>query len=96
MSYRQARNYTVKYKEKGIEGLQNRRDRYKSESEMSELEKLRVETRALRAKKTCGNGGSLSKKTCRDRKEVGLSIIWHESIYLAIKEINEQCHYPIL
>lgn len=51
VSYQQARNYTVKYKEKGIEGLQDRRGRRKPESEMSELEKLRAENRILRAEK---------------------------------------------
>lgn len=51
MSYQQARSYTLKYKEKGVEGLQDRRSRRKPESEMSELEKLRAENRVLRAEK---------------------------------------------
>ena len=51
VSYQQARSYTLKYKEKGVEGLQDRRGRRKPESEMSELERLRAENRVLRAEK---------------------------------------------
>lgn len=51
VSYQQARNYTVKYESKGIEGLQDKRGKRKSEDEMSELEKLRAENRILRAAK---------------------------------------------
>lgn len=51
VSYQQARSYTLKYQEKGVEGLQDRRGRRKPESEMSELEKLRAENRVLRAEK---------------------------------------------
>lgn len=51
ISYHQARSYTLKYKEKGIEGLRDQRGRRKPESEMSELEKLRAENRILRAEK---------------------------------------------
>ena len=51
VSYQQARNYTLKYQEKGAEGLQDRRGRRKPESEMTELEKLRAENRILRAEK---------------------------------------------
>ena len=51
VSYQQARNYTLKYQEKGVEGLRDKRGRRKPESEMSELEKLRAENRILRAEK---------------------------------------------
>lgn len=51
ISYQQARSYTVKYEEKGIEGLQDKRGKRKSEDEMSELEKLRAENRVLQAQK---------------------------------------------
>lgn len=47
----QARNYTVKYKEKGVEGLRDRRGKRKSQDEMNELEKLRAEVKILRAEK---------------------------------------------
>ena len=51
ISYQQARNYTVKYKEKGVEGLRDRRGKRKSQDEMNELEKLRAEVKILRAEK---------------------------------------------
>lgn len=51
ISYQQARNYTVKYEEKGVEGLQDRRGKRKSQDEMDELEKLRAEIKILRAEK---------------------------------------------
>ena len=51
ISYQQARNYTVKYEEKGVEGLQDRRGKRKSQDEMDELEKLRAEVKILRAEK---------------------------------------------
>ena len=49
ISYQQARNYTIKYEEKGVEGLQDRRGKRKSQDEMDELEKLRAEVKILRA-----------------------------------------------
>ncbi|MDD7739274.1 MAG: helix-turn-helix domain-containing protein [Lachnospiraceae bacterium] len=51
ISYQQARSYTVKYEEKGVEGLQDRRGKRKSQDEMNELEKLRAEVKILRAEK---------------------------------------------
>ena len=51
ISYQQARNYTIKYEEKGVEGLQDRRGKRKSQDEMDELEKLRAEVKILRAEK---------------------------------------------
>ena len=51
VSYQQARSYTVKYEANGIEALRDRRGRKKPLDEMSELEKLRVENRILRAEK---------------------------------------------
>jgi len=51
ISYQQARNYTLKYEEKGVEGLRDRRGKRKSQDEMSELEKLRAEVKILRAEK---------------------------------------------
>lgn len=51
ISYQQARNYTVKYETKGIQGLQDKRGINKPENEMSELDKLRVENKILRAEK---------------------------------------------
>lgn len=51
ISYHQARNYTLKYEKNGVEGLQDKRGRKKTENEMSELERLRAENRILRAQK---------------------------------------------
>lgn len=49
ISYQQARNYVVKYEAKGIDGLQDKCGRRKSEIEMNELERLRAEVKLLRA-----------------------------------------------
>lgn len=51
VSYQQARNYTVKYESVGVEALQDKRGKRKSENEMSELEQLRAENRILKAEK---------------------------------------------
>ena len=51
VSYQQARSYTVKYKEGGVEALRDRRGRSKPQEEMSELERLRAENKILRAEK---------------------------------------------
>ena len=51
ISYQQARSYTLKYEQCGVGGLQDRRGRRKTESEMSELERLRAENKLLRAEK---------------------------------------------
>ena len=51
ISYQQARSYTMKYEEKGVGGLQDRRGKRKSPDEMDELEKLRAEMKILRAEK---------------------------------------------
>lgn len=51
MSYRQARNYTVKYESNGVGALRDNRGKRKSEDEMTELERLRAENRILKAEK---------------------------------------------
>ena len=51
ISYQQARSYTIKYEEGGVNALQDRRGRSKQIDEMSELEKLRAENKILRAEK---------------------------------------------
>lgn len=51
VSYQQARNYTVKYETGGVDSLQDRRGRRKSEDEMTELERLRAENKILKAEK---------------------------------------------
>ena len=49
ISYHQARSYVKKYEENGPQGLVDNRGRNKTESEMTELEKLRAENKFLRA-----------------------------------------------
>lgn len=51
ISYQQARNYTVKYEDGGVDALQDRRGKRKSEDMMSELERLRAEVKLLKAEK---------------------------------------------
>ncbi|MCR3760677.1 helix-turn-helix domain containing protein [Clostridium felsineum] len=51
VSYQQVRNYTVKYEKGSVETLNDNRGKRKSESEMSELEKLRAENKILMAEK---------------------------------------------
>ena len=51
ISYQQARNYTVKYEDGGVDALQDRRVKRKSEDMMSELERLRAEVKLLKAEK---------------------------------------------
>jgi transposase len=49
VSYQQVYSWIKKYQEKGIETLQDRRGKAKSETDMSDLEKLQLENRMLRA-----------------------------------------------
>ena len=51
VSYQQARSYTVKYEEGGVEALLDRRGRSKPQEEMSEVERLRAENKILRSEK---------------------------------------------
>ena len=50
VSYQQIYSWVRKYNEKGAEGLVDKRGKRKSESEMTELEKLRAENRMLEAR----------------------------------------------
>lgn len=51
VSYQQARNYTIKFEEKGIDGLQDNRGRRKPEDSLSEIEKLQAELKMEIAKR---------------------------------------------
>lgn len=51
VSYQQVYQWLSKYKTKGVEGLVDKRGRTKPESDLSELDKLRAETKLLRAEK---------------------------------------------
>lgn len=49
VSYQQARNYTVKYENKGVDALQDNRGKRKSEDTLTEIERLRAELRLEKA-----------------------------------------------
>ncbi|WP_432407916.1 transposase [Wukongibacter sp. M2B1] len=49
VSYQQVYTWTKKYKKSGIEGLQDRRGKGKTESELTEIEKLRAQNKLLQA-----------------------------------------------
>ena len=51
VSYQQARNYTVKYEEGGVNALQDNRGKRKSEDTLTEVEKLRAELKLEKAKR---------------------------------------------
>lgn len=50
VSYQQIYSWVKKYNDKGVEGLVDKRGKRKSESEMTEVEKLRAENRLLEAR----------------------------------------------
>ena len=50
VSYQQIYSWVRKYREKGAEGLLDKRGKRKPASEMTEMEKLRVENRLLEAR----------------------------------------------
>lgn len=49
VSYQQARNYTVKYESGGVDALQDRRGKRKSEGTLTEIERLRAELKLEKA-----------------------------------------------
>ncbi len=51
VSYQQARSYTIKYEDGGIDALRDGRGRKKATEELSEIEKLKAENKILRAEK---------------------------------------------
>lgn len=53
ISYQQTRNYTIKYKDGGIDALQDNHGKRKNPRELSELERLRAEVKMLKAQKAC-------------------------------------------
>ncbi|MFR5081661.1 MAG: helix-turn-helix domain-containing protein [Anaerobutyricum hallii] len=91
ISYQQARSYTIRYEENGVDGLQDKRGKRKSPEEMTEVEKLRAEVEtSARGKKTSEIEISFLKKIRRDREEGRLSLIRQEHIYRAIKKEHEK------
>lgn len=51
VSYQQARSYTVKYEEGGVDSLQDNRGKRKSEDSLTEIERLRAELKLEKAKR---------------------------------------------
>ena len=51
VSYQQARNYTVKYENGGIDALQDNRGKRKPENTLTEIERLRAELKLEKAKR---------------------------------------------
>lgn len=51
VSYQQARNYTIKYEERGVDGLQDNRGRRKPEDSLTEIERLRAELKLEKARR---------------------------------------------
>ena len=51
VSYQQARNYTVKYENGGIDALQDNRGKRKPEDTLTEIERLRAELKLEKAKR---------------------------------------------
>lgn len=51
VSYQQARNYTVKYENGGVDALQDNRGRRKPKDTLTEIEKLRAELKLEKAKR---------------------------------------------
>lgn len=64
-----------------MEALRDNLSKRKSLDKMSELEKLHAEVKILKVKKERAGMDIFSKKTRRDREEIGLSLVRHEHIY---------------
>lgn len=50
VSYQQVRSWVLKYEEKGLEGLEDRRGKRKPENELTEAERMKAEIELLKAK----------------------------------------------
>jgi transposase len=51
VSYQQARNYTVKYENSGVDGLQDNRGKRKMDDTLTEIERLQAELKLEKAKR---------------------------------------------
>ena len=51
VSYQQARNYTVKYENNGLDALQDKRGKRKSKDSLNEIDRLRAELKLEKAKR---------------------------------------------
>lgn len=101
VSYQQARNYTVKYENKGIDGLQDNRGKRKDDATMTEVERLRAENRLLKAQKEHAESPDKGYRRIRDDLERYydtkvndkrvLRICRKKDIKSTIKYLNEGC-----
>ncbi|MCW6095580.1 helix-turn-helix domain-containing protein [Clostridium sporogenes] len=66
VSYQQVYTWLKKYESKGIEGLIDKRGCKKSENEMSEIERLRVENKLLKAEKRRTELENILLKKCEE------------------------------
>ena len=96
ISYQQARSYTIRYEENGVDGLQDKRGKENLRgNDGSRKTAGRSKTSAC-GKKTGRNRDIFLKKIRRDREEGRLSLIRQEHIYRAIKKEHKKYNYPIL
>ncbi|MDT2191773.1 helix-turn-helix domain-containing protein [Paenibacillus larvae] len=96
VSYQQVYSWTNKYLTSGVDALQDRRGKRKSEDEMSEVEKLRAQNKLLQAENRRKQMEiNLLKKLDEIEKEAVLSQVRYETIYLAIRELHEAVHIPL-
>lgn len=86
-SYGQVYAWVRKYKDKGIEGLYDRRGKNKAISQLSDIEKLKAENRLLKAQTQQQQMEIDFLKTRRNREEVNLTKTRNTTKYLAIKEL---------
>ena len=91
MSYQQIYSWVRKYNEKGTEGLIDKRGKRKAESKMTEVEKLRAENRMLEARnRRLETENAVLKKTRGTRKEVALSGVRQEYLYICVQKMHEE------
>lgn len=90
VSYQQVYLWVKKYNKFGINGLIDRRGKRKSEDELTEVEKLQLENKLLKAKNRRIELEVAFKKIKRVGMSVMLNPFKHHAIYLAIKEIKDK------
>lgn len=96
VSYQQIYAWVRKYEEKGVAGLVDGRGRNKPESEMTEVEKLRVQSKLLQAQiKDKEMEIALLKKIERIGEVGCLSGVRQEKKHLAVRSVHEEKHYSV-
>ena len=96
VSYQQIYAWVRKYEEKGVAGLVDGRGRNKPESEMTEVEKLRVQNKLLQAQiKDKEMEIALLKKIERIGEVGCLSGVRQEKKHLAVRSVHEEKHYSV-